>query len=252
MLRSVCACLVGNKNKIKKHLLATLRWLQFLKNRMADTAEALKPLIEALAHRFDRLESLVEGVRQQQKISEASFEELQAWFDRATVQESKPVKATNLSVERIIEYLRSREARTKARDLHEIEALADIIDAKSAEQVFTIVSNRLCDLHCDHERVARSASLCAQGLRGSDRGSQHSRRTHHPTDSFKQRTSSCTVQTAKGLINMRRTWTGCRQVHRWDLLSWRRRPELQWQLSHIWCRMWALGVIAPCRCFLLI
>ena len=103
---------------------------------MADTAEALRPLIEALALRFDQLEDLVKNVQVQQRISEASFEGLNARFDHVA-QEVPDIKASKIpaSVDKTIEYLRSRDARTKARDLHEVEALAEIIEARTAEQV---------------------------------------------------------------------------------------------------------------------
>ena len=129
---------------------------------MADTAEALHPIIEALAARFDQLEELVKSVQVQQRISEASFEELQARFGRVRgTPEIKPVK-THASVDRIAEFLRSRDARTKARDLHEVEALAEIIEATTAEQVYEIAAHRLSVIYTATTRGWREAQSFAQ------------------------------------------------------------------------------------------
>ena len=130
---------------------------------MADTAEALCPLIEALAIRFDQLEELVKSVQVQQRISEASFEELQARFGRVVHEtpDTKPVK-TPASVDRIIELLRSRDARTKARDLHEVEALAEIIEARTAEQVYEVAAHRLSAIYTATTRGWREAQSFAR------------------------------------------------------------------------------------------
>ena len=129
---------------------------------MAETVETLKPIIEALATRFDRLEDLVQGVRQQQRVSEASFESLQARFERVVEPtDTKPLK-TPPSVERIIEYLRSREAHTKPRDLHEVEALSDIIEARTAERVYEIAAARLSVIYTATTRGWREAQAFAR------------------------------------------------------------------------------------------
>ena len=133
------------------------------KSCMADTAEALRPLMEALAIRFDQLEELVKNVQVQQRISEASFEELQARFGRAT-HRNPEIKAakTPASTDRIIEFLRSRDARTKPRDLHEVEALAEIIEARTAEQVYEVAVNRLSIIYTATTRGWREAQTFAR------------------------------------------------------------------------------------------
>ena len=68
-------------------------------------------------------------------MSEASFDELQARFNRASgIADVKPGKRT-ISIDKLLEFLRSREAKIKPRDLHEVEALAAIVEARSAEEV---------------------------------------------------------------------------------------------------------------------
>ena len=166
---SVCALVLGFKawklNKEKKLFFLLLHgascWQHF-KSRMAETAETLKPIIKSLANRFDRLEELVQSVRQQQRVSEASFDSLEARFERVIEPAEEKVTKPPPTFDRIIECLRSREARTKPRDLYEVEALADILQARTAEQVFDIVTARLTVIYTATTRGWREAQAFAR------------------------------------------------------------------------------------------
>ena len=69
---------------------------------------------------------------------------------------------TQLSVGKIIEFLRSRDAHTKPRDLHEVEALAEILEARTEEQVFEIAANRLSIIYTATTRGWKEAQSFAR------------------------------------------------------------------------------------------
>ena len=100
----------------------------------------------------------------QQRITDASFGELQERFQRITdipPADQKSVKS-DLSIDQLLEFLRSLEAKTKARDLHEIDALAEILTARSAEQVHHIVTKRLTIIYAATTRGWRDAQAFAR------------------------------------------------------------------------------------------